>query len=86
MYKIYKGFVIQKIQFKLIKVLYSYLFFNKKYNIKFIKYKKYLIEDSRDEAFKGDLILFKNIYPKSKLKYYKLIKVIKKNDTKRIYI
>nr|QEM01921.1 30S ribosomal protein S17 [Nephromyces sp. ex Molgula occidentalis] len=78
MQKIYKGFVIKKKQFKLIIVLYSYLIFNKKYNIKIIKYKKYLIEDSKNEAFKGDLILFKKIKSKSKLKIYKLIKIIKK--------
>nr|QEM01571.1 30S ribosomal protein S17 [Nephromyces sp. ex Molgula occidentalis] len=85
MNKIYKGFVVSKKQPNLIWILYSFLKYNKKYNIKKIKYIKYLIEDFRNEAKIGDWVLFKIISPKSKNKYFKLIKIIKKNDTNRKY-
>nr|QEM01630.1 30S ribosomal protein S17 [Nephromyces sp. ex Molgula occidentalis] len=76
MNKIYKGLVIYKTKFNFLTILYPNIKFNKKYNIKYIKYNKFLLKDSRNEAFKGDWVLFKIISPKSKFIYYKIIKII----------
>nr|QEM01862.1 30S ribosomal protein S17 [Nephromyces sp. ex Molgula occidentalis] len=83
MNKQYIGFVISKLNINTIKILYSYIYLNKKYNIKQTKYKAYLIQDFRNEALKGDRIIFKKIKPKSKNKYFKLVKVIKNYGTSR---
>nr|QEM01832.1 30S ribosomal protein S17 [Nephromyces sp. ex Molgula occidentalis] len=83
MTKQYIGFVISKLNFKTIKILYSYLHINKKYNVKQVRYNTYLIEDSRNEALKGDKIIFEKIKSKSKNKFCKLIKIIKNDGTNR---
>nr|QEM01601.1 30S ribosomal protein S17 [Nephromyces sp. ex Molgula occidentalis] len=76
------GFVIFKIN-KTIKILSPYLTVSKKYNIKRIKYKKYLIDDLRNEAIKGDWVYCLKINSKSKYKKFKIIKILKNYGTNK---
>nr|QEM01660.1 30S ribosomal protein S17 [Nephromyces sp. ex Molgula occidentalis] len=83
MNKQYIGYVILKLDNKTIKIIYPSFKFYKKYNIKQKIYKIYLVEDSRNEALKGDWIIFSKIKSKSKNKFFKLIKIINNNGTYR---
>lgn len=49
---------------------------NKKYNIFYIRRKKYLVHDLNNESKKGDLVLIKKIRPLSKKKHFLIEKIL----------
>nr|QEM01891.1 30S ribosomal protein S17 [Nephromyces sp. ex Molgula occidentalis] len=74
------GLVIKKNLNRTWIVKSPYLKYNSKYKLNIILYKTYFIYDFGNEALNQDWILFWKIKPKSKLKSYKLSKIIKKSN------